>query len=349
MEFTLEEIAQLLGGEVRGDRKVKVNTISKIEDAAFGSISFLSNPKYETYIYSTNASAVIVNKNFEPKEALKTSLILVDDPYTSFTTILEAYQHTLLSQKVGLEEPHFIGKNSRYGENSYIGAFAYIGANVQIGNHVKIYPNAFIGDHVKIGDHTVIYAGVKIYSNCEVGHHVKIHAGTVIGSDGFGFAPQADGSYKTIPQVGNVVIGNHVDIGANTVIDCATMGSTIIEDGVKLDNLIQIAHNVKIGKNTVIAAQTGISGSTQIGENCIIAGQVGIIGHIKIANRTTIAAQAGIGRTITEEKSTLLGSPAIDKLDFLKSFALYRKLPSLQKRIDDLEEKIINLSQIKGS
>jgi len=346
MEFTLEEIAQLLGGKVKGDGQAKVNTISKIEDAASGSISFLSNPKYENYIYSTNASAVIVNKNFEPRESVKTSLILVDDPYTSFTTILEAYQRTLSLLKVGKEEPSFIGKNATIGDNHYIGAFAYIGSNSKIGNNVKIYPHAYIGDNVIIGDNTIIYAGVKIYTNCELGHHVTIHAGTVIGSDGFGFAPQPDGTYKTIPQVGNVVIGNHVDIGANTVIDCATMGSTIIEDGVKLDNLIQIAHNVKVGKNTVVAAQAGISGSTQIGENCIIAGQVGIIGHIKIANKTTIAAQAGIGRTITEENLTLLGSPAIEKLDFLKSFALYRKLPNLQKRIEELEEKIINLSRI---
>lgn len=349
MEFTLEEIAHLLGGEVKGDGKARVNSIAKIEEAASGSISFLSNPKYENFIYSTNASAVIVKKDFSPREALKTTLILVDDPYTSFTTILEAYQQALTSGKVGKEEPNFIGKNAEIGSNHYIGAFAYIGNNCKIGNNVKIYPQAYIGDNVTIGDNSVIYAGVKIYANCVLGKHVTLHSGCVIGSDGFGFAPQADGTYKTIPQIGNVIIGNNVDIGANTVIDCATMGSTIIYDGVKIDNLIQIAHNVKIGKNTVIAAQAGISGSTTIGENCIIAGQVGIIGHIKIANKTTIAAQAGIGRTIVEEGTTLLGSPAIEKLDFLKSFALYRKLPTLQKRIEDLEEKILNLSRIKES
>ncbi len=349
MEFTLEEIAHLLGGEVKGDGKAKVSSIAKIEEASSGSISFLSNPKYESFIYSTNASAVIVKKDFHPKESLKTSLILVDDPYTSFTTILEAYQQALNASKIGKEEPNFIGKNAVIGSNHYIGAFAYIGSNCKIGNNVKIYPQAYIGDNVTIGDNTTIFAGVKIYANCELGNHVTIHSGCVIGSDGFGFAPQADGTYKTIPQIGNVVIGNHVDIGANTVIDCATMGSTIIYDGVKIDNLIQIAHNVKIGKNTVIAAQAGISGSTTIGENCIVAGQVGIIGHIKIANKTTIAAQAGIGRTISQEGLTLLGSPAIEKLDFLKSFALYRKLPTLQKRIEELEEKVLNLSGIKES
>lgn len=347
MEFTLEEIAHLLGGEVKGDGKAKVNSIAKIEEANPGSISFLSNPKYENFIYSTKASAVIVKKDFTPKTAVTTSLILVDDPYSSFTTILEAYQQALLASKNGKEEPSHIGAKSTIGTNHYIGAFAYIGNNCKIGNNVKIYPQVYIGDNVTIGDNTTLYAGVKIYANCELGHHVTLQSGCVIGSDGFGFAPQTDGTYKTIPQIGNVIIGNHVDVGANTVIDCATMGSTIIYDGVKIDNLIQIAHNVKIGKNTVIAAQAGISGSTTIGESCIIAGQVGIIGHIKIANKTTIAAQAGIGRTITEEGTTLLGSPAIEKLDFLKSFSIYRKLPTLQRRIEELEEKILNLSVIK--
>jgi UDP-3-O-[3-hydroxymyristoyl] glucosamine N-acyltransferase len=347
MEFTLEEIAHLLGGEVKGNGNAKVNSIAKIEEATTGSISFLSNPKYEHFIYTTHASAVIVKKDFLPKEPINTSLILVEDPYTSFTTILEAYQQALNASKIGKEEPSYLGKNAAIGDNHYIGAFAYIGNNCNIGSNVKIYPHVYIGDNVTIGDNTTLYAGVKIYANCELGQHVTIHSGCVIGSDGFGFAPQPDGSYKTIPQIGNVIIGNHVDIGANTVIDCATMGSTIIGDGVKIDNLIQIAHNVKVGKNTVIAAQAGISGSTTIGENCIIAGQVGIIGHIKIANKTTIAAQAGIGRTITEEGTTLLGSPAIEKLDFLKSFAIYRKLPTLQKRIEELEEKIVNLSVIK--
>jgi UDP-3-O-[3-hydroxymyristoyl] glucosamine N-acyltransferase len=347
MEFTLDEIAQLLGGEIKGDGKVKVNSIAKIEEATSGSISFLSNPKYENYIYTTQASAVIVKKDFLPKTPVSTALILVDDPYSSFTSILEAYQQALISSKMGKEEPSFVGNKSIIGANHYIGAFAYIGNNCKIGDNVKIFPQVYIGDNVTIGDNTTLYAGVKIYANCELGHHVTIQSGCVIGSDGFGFAPQADGTYKTIPQIGNVIIGNHVDVGANTVIDCATMGSTIISDGVKIDNLIQIAHNVKVGKNTVIAAQAGISGSTTVGESCIIAGQVGIIGHLKIANKTTIAAQAGISKTISKEGITLLGSPAIEKLDFLKSFSIYRKLPTLQRRIEELEEKILNLSVTK--
>lgn len=342
MEYTLEEIAHLLGGEVKGDKKLKVNSLAKIQEATPGSIAFLSNPKYENYIYSTDASAVIVNKDFKPKEDVKATLILVDDPYTSFTMLLEAYQRSLVMNKKGKDEPSFVGQDTVMEDGFYIGAFAYIGHNVKMGKNVKIYPQVYVGDNVTIGDNTVLYSGVKIYSDCVIGHHVTIHSGCVIGSDGFGFAPQPDGSYKTIPQVGNVVIGNHVDIGANTVIDCATMGSTIIEDGVKLDNLIQIAHNAHIGQHTVVAAQSGISGSTKIGKNCIIAGQVGIVGHITIANKTTIGAQAGIGRSITEEGSVLLGSPAIDKNDFLKSFVVYRKLPELQKRIEELEEKLTN-------
>lgn len=345
MEYTLEEIAQLLGGEIKGNKKLKVSTLAKIQEASPGSIAFLSNPKYENFIYSTDASAVIVNKDFKPKEDVKASLILVDDPYTSFTLLLEAYQRSLTMNKKGKEEPCFVGQDSRIGEGYYIGAFAYIGHNVTIGKNVKIYPQVYIGDNVTIGDNTVLYSGVKIYSDCVIGHHTTIHSGCVVGSDGFGFAPQPDGSYKTIPQVGNVIIGNHVDIGANTVIDCATMGSTIIEDGVKLDNLIQIAHNVQLGQNTVIAAQTGVSGSTKIGKNCMIAGQVGIVGHISLANKTTVGAQAGIVRSVTEEGTVWLGSPGMDKSDFLKSFVVYRKLPELQKRIEELEEKIVHLQR----
>jgi UDP-3-O-[3-hydroxymyristoyl] glucosamine N-acyltransferase len=340
MEFTLEQIANLVGGELKGDKTEKVNSLAKIQEANKGAISFLSNPKYEQFIYETKASAVIVSKSFEPKEKISTNLIVVDDPYTCFTLLLEAYHRTITFSKTGIEQPSFIGEQTTYGEGLYLGAFAYIGKNVKIGNNVKIYPNAYIGDNTKIGDNCIVYSGVKIYADTVIGNHVTLQSGCVIGSDGFGFAPQADGTYKTIPQIGNVVIGNYVDIGANTVVDCATMGSTIIEDGVKLDNLIQIAHNVKLGKNTVIAAQSGVSGSTTIGENCIIAGQVGIIGHLTIANKTTVGAQAGVGKNITEENTVLLGSPGYDKMEYLKSFAIYRKLPELKKKIDEIERLI---------
>jgi UDP-3-O-[3-hydroxymyristoyl] glucosamine N-acyltransferase len=344
MEFSIQQIAELLGGEVKGDGTRKVNKLSKIQEGTEGSISFLANPKYENFIYSTNSTAVIVNKTFTPRQAISASLILVDDPYTSFTSLLEQYYSIVNFSKSGIEEPSFIGTNSAAGENIYRGAFSYIGNNCSIGKNVKIYPHAYIGDNVVIGDSTILYSGVKIYANCKIGNNCTLHSGVVIGSDGFGFAPQKDGSYKTIPQVGNVVIEDNVDIGANTVIDCATMGSTVIHSGVKLDNLIQIAHNVEIGKNTVIAAQTGVSGSTVVGENCIIAGQVGIVGHINIASRTTIGAQAGIGKTLEEEGLVLLGSPGFERKQYLKSYAVFKNLPELHQRIKNLEEKSTNFT-----
>ncbi|MBO9700972.1 MAG: UDP-3-O-(3-hydroxymyristoyl)glucosamine N-acyltransferase [Sporocytophaga sp.] len=343
MEFTTGQIAHLIGGEVKGSDSLKINKLAKIQEGQEGCISFLSNLKYEPYLYTTQASAVIVDKKFVPKSEVKTTLILVDDPYTSFTTLLEEYHKFISFMKTGVENPSFIGQNSNTGENIYRGAFSYIGNNCQIGKNVKIYPQAYIGDNVTIGDNTIIFSGVKIYSDSKIGSYCTFHSGAVIGSDGFGFAPQPDGTYKTIPQVGNVIIGNHVDIGANTVIDCATMGSTVIHDGVKLDNLIQIAHNVEIGKNTVIAAQSGISGSTKIGENCVIAGQVGIVGHITLANKTSIGAQSGVGKSVVTEGTAIHGSPAFEYKKFLKSSSVFRKLPELQKRIEELEEKIINL------
>jgi UDP-3-O-[3-hydroxymyristoyl] glucosamine N-acyltransferase len=343
MEFTTQQIAYLIGGEIKGDQSLKINKLAKIQEAEQGCISFLSNPKYENFIYSTNASAVIVNKTFVPKEQIKTTLILVDDPYSSFTTLLEEYHRVMSFNKAGIENPCFIGENSKTGEKIYRGAFSYIGSNCKIGNNVKIYPQVYVGDNVTIGDNTIIYSGVKIYADTQIGSYCTFHSGCVIGSDGFGFAPQPDGSYKSIPQVGNVIIEDHVDIGANTVIDCATMGSTIIHEGVKLDNLIQIAHNVEIGKHTAIAAQTGISGSAKIGDNCLIGGQVGIVGHISIANKTSIGAQSGIGKTITESGTAVQGSPAFDYKKNLKAITVYKKLPELQKRVQELEEKIINL------
>lgn len=348
MEFSVEQIAQLIGGQIQGNKDTKISKLAKIQEADGASLAFLSNPKYESFIYATEAGAVIVNKDFTPKQPIKATLILVDDPYTCFSALLEQYHKTMLWSRVGVEEPCFMGKNSSIGEHHYRGAFSYIGSNVILGENVKIFPNAYIGDNVRIGNNVIIYAGVKIYSDTIIGSHVCIQSGAVIGSDGFGFAPQADGSYKTIPQIGNVIIGNHVDIGANTVVDCATMGSTIIEDGVKLDNLVQVAHNTKIGQNTVIAAQTGVSGSTSIGKQCIIAGQVGFSGHIQVADRTTIGAQAGIMNSVQTEGQKLIGSPALNARDYFKAYTVFRKLPKLMRKIEELEERIISItSEVK--
>ena len=345
MEFTVNQIASLLGGRVSGDGEAKINMLAKIQEAEKGQISFLSNLKYENFLYTTNASAVIVKDDFEPRRSIKTSLILVEDPYSAFTLLLEEYHKFISFQKTGIEEPSYIGENSVTGDDIYRGAFSYIGNNVKIGKNVKIYPHAYIGDHVNIGDNTIINSGAKLYANTKVGNNCVIHAGVVLGSDGFGFAPQADGTYKTIPQMGNVIVGDNVDIGANTVVDCATFhgDSTKIKDGVKLDNLIQVAHNVEIGKNTVIAAQSGVSGSTVIGENCVIAGQVGIAGHIVLANKTSIGAKAGLGKSIKEENAKLMGSPAFDVKDYYRSYAAFKNLPDLSAKLKQLEEKVLNL------
>lgn len=340
MEFTVEQIAFLLNGEVKGDKTLKINQLAKIEEGTEGAISFLANLKYEQYLYTTKATAVIVDKSFEPKKPFTATLILVDNAYTAFTVLLQEYQKITANNKKGLEQPHFIGTHTSVEEDLYLGAFAYIGQGCKIGKNVKIYPHVSIGDNVRIGDNTVIYSGAKIYANVVIGNHCTIHANAVLGSDGFGFAPQADGTYKTIPQLGNVVLEDHVSIGANTCIDCATMGSTIIRQGVKIDNLVQIAHNVEIGKNTVIAAMAGISGSTKIGENCMIGGQVGIAGHLQIANRTTITAQSGISKNIKKEGLILSGYPAMENTDNLKSQAVFRQLPALEKRLREVEKKL---------
>jgi UDP-3-O-[3-hydroxymyristoyl] glucosamine N-acyltransferase len=341
MEFTINQVAVMLGGEVKGDGGDKINMLAKIQDAKKGQIAFLSNPKYEQYIYTTQASAVIVKKDFQPKKEIESTLILVEDPYTSFTALLEEYHKMLSFQKVGVEQPSFISENSSVGSNVYRGAFSYIGSNTRIGSNVKIYPQVYIGDDVVLGDNTILYAGVKIYNGARIGRNCVIHSGTVIGSDGFGFAPQDDGTYRTIPQLGNVIIEDNVAIGANTVIDCATMfgDSTIIRTGVKLDNLIQVAHNVEIGKNTVIAAQTGISGSTKIGESCIIGGQVGIGGHITVANRTSVGAQSGVAKS-TKEDTKYNGTPAFELREWFQSYAVFKTLPKLHYRVKELESKL---------
>lgn len=343
MEFKVSQIAHILNGDVQGNPDQIIDNIGSIEDAGDRTISFLSNPKYESHIYSTSASAVIVDQDFKAKKDLKTTLIRVADPYLSFTALLEEYHKIVSYQKTGVEQPNFIGEGSECGENIYRGAFSYIGNNVTIGDNCKIYPQTYIGDNVEIGDNTILYSGVKVYANCKIGSHCVVHSGAVLGSDGFGFAPQKDGTYKTIPQVGNVVVEDHVDIGANTTIDCATFKSTVIKSGVKLDNLIQIAHNTEIGKNTVIAAQAGVSGSTKIGENCVIAGQAGIVGHLNIGDQVTVAAQAGISKNINKKGVVLLGSPAFELTDYKKSYVVFRRLPDLMKRIKELEQKILNL------
>lgn len=348
MEFSIKDISLILDGEVVGNELEKINTISKIEEAQKGSISFLANPKYENFVYTTKASAVIVSNDFTPKQKHSASLIKVKDPYSSFTILLEEYNRLLSFSKSGIENPSFIGDNVTIGVNHFRGAFSYIGKGCKIGNNVKIYPNSYIGDNTEIGDNCIIYAGVKIYENSKIGSHCTLHSGAVIGSDGFGFAPQQDGTYKTIPQIGNVILEDHVSIGANTVVDCATMGSTIIRSGVKLDNLVQVAHNVEIGKNTVIAAQAAIAGSTKIGDNCIIGGQVGIVGHIKIANRVTIGAKSGVNKA-DKEGQILLGSPAVDHRQCVKTYAITKNLPQLLQRIEDLEEKVVNLPTTKAS
>lgn len=347
MEFTISQIAALLGGEVKGDGQGKINMLAKIQDAKPGQIAFLSNPKYEQYIYTTQASAVIVSKEFVPRKEIKSTLILVADAYNSFTLLLEEYHKMMSFQKTGVEEPSFIGSKSVIGKNSYRGAFSYIGNNVKVGDNVKIYPHVFVGDNVVIGDNVILHPNVKLYADTKIGSNCVIHAGTVIGSDGFGFAPQSDGTYKSIPQMGNVVIEDDVVIGANTVIDCATMygDSTIIRKGVKLDNLIQIAHNVEVGKNTVIAAQTGISGSTKLGEHCVIAGQVGIAGHLVIANNTSIGAQGGISKSIKEEGQKLIGYPVFDVKDYFRSYAVFKQLPDLNDRLRQLEKMVQQLQQ----
>jgi len=343
-EFSVEYIAKLLDGEIEGNGATSIRQLGKIESAKAGEISFLSNPKYEPSIYSTKADAVIVSKDFKPKKELSTTLIRVADPYLAFTALLEEYHKLASFQKQGVEEPNYLGDNCQLGEGIYRGAFSYIGSGCTFGKQVKIYPQAYIGDNVQIGDHTVIQSGVKIYPGTVIGSHCVIHAGAVIGSDGFGFAPQSDGTYKTIPQVGNVVIGHHVDIGANTTIDCATMESTVIRDGAKLDNLIQIAHNVDVGENTVIAAQTGVSGSTVIGKNCVLAGQVGIIGHLNIGEGSKVGAQAGVGKSL-KAGSIELGSPSFDRGKYLRVYAAFKNLPDLVDRIRQLEKKVLHLSE----
>jgi len=347
MQFTAQQIATLLQGKLEGDPDTKVSDVAKIEEAKAGDLCFLSNPKYEEYLYSSAASVIIVNETLETTGPVSPVLIRVKDAYSSFAFLLEQYNNMISgSGKSGIEQPSFISPSASIGKDVYIGAFSYIGDNVVIGDGVKVYPGCFIGNNAVIGQGAKIYSGVRIYHGCLLGARVVIHSGSIIGGDGFGFAPLKDGTYKKIAQIGNVVIEDDVEIGANTTIDRATMGSTIIRSGVKLDNLIQVAHNVEIGANTVIAAQTGISGSTKIGKNCVIGGQVGIVGHIHIADGTRINAQSGLSKSVSNENITLNGSPAFEYKSSLKSQAIFRNLPELQHRLQKLEETVQELTAL---
>ncbi len=338
MKFTAAQIAGILEGEVFGNPEAEVFKLAKIEEGTEGSLTFLANPKYANYIYTTKATITIVSNTFEPEQEITTTLIKVEDAYKSFSKLLEYYNQVKL-MKSGIEQPSVISEGVQYGEGLYLGSFCYIGKNVSIGNNVKIYPNSFVGDNVVIGDNCVLFAGARVYSETIIGNNCTIHSGTIVGSDGFGFAPQEDGTYSKVPQIGNVIIEDNVEIGACTTIDRATLGSTIIRKGVKLDNQIQIAHNVEIGENTVIASQTGIAGSTKIGKNCMIGGQVGIVGHITIGDNVKIQAQSGIGKSL-KDGEVVQGSPAFNYGDFAKSFVHFRNLPKIVTELEEIKKNI---------
>ena len=347
MEFTARQIADLINGTIEGNPDVAVSSFGKLEDAGAGQLAFLANPKYEDFIYSTNASIIIVNTTFQLEKEVSATLIRVPDAYSSFAVLLTAYSEMAKANLTGIEQPSVVDSTVTTGENIYIGAFTYVGHHAVIGNNVKLYPQVYVGYNVTIGDDAILFPGVKIHHDCVIGSKVVIHAGSVIGGDGFGFAPQTDGSFKKVPQIGNVVIEDNVEIGANTTIDRATIGSTIIKSGAKLDNLIQIAHNVEVGNNTVIAAQSGVSGSARIGKNVMIGGQAGIVGHIQIADGSKINAQSGVGKSIKTPNTSVTGSPAYDYGQALRSQILSRNLPELEKRVKDLEQMIQRLKSEK--
>ena len=340
MQFSAAQIAQIINGNVEGDAEATVHSFGKLEEAKTGQLAFLANPKYEDFLYSTHASVIIVNQHQQLKQPITATLIRVADAYSSFATLLDKYQQIRTQQLTGIQQPVYIDPSAKTGDNIFIGAFAYLGEKVVVGDGSKIFPGVYLGNNVIIGNNTILYPGVKIYHDCVIGSNVVIHAGTVIGSDGFGYAPQQDGSLKKVPQIGNVVIEDGVEIGANTTIDRATIGSTLIRSGAKLDNLLQIAHNVEIGNNSVIAAQSGVSGSTKIGKNVMIGGQAGIVGHIQIADGSKINAQSGVSKSIKIPNSAVTGSPAYDYTAALRSQAISRNLPQLEKRIKDLEDLV---------
>jgi len=345
LEFSAQQIAMMIQGQVEGDASVTVHNFGKIEEATAGQISFLANPKYEAFLYTTAASIVIIGSQQQLKEKIKATLIRVPDAYAAFATLLTKYQELKAQQLEGIQTPSFIAPSAKIGTNHFIAAFAYINEGATLGDHVKIFPNVVIGENVKIGSHVTIHPGVVIYADCVIGNHVTIHSGSIIGSDGFGFAPKEDGSYQKVPQLGNVVIEDDVEIGANTTIDRATIGSTFIRKGVKLDNQIQIAHNVEIGSNSVIAAQTGVSGSTKIGKNVMAGGQVGFSGHIAIADGIKIAGKTGVTKSFLTANMTLTGYPAAEQKQSLRSQVYVKNLPELEKRVQELEILVQQLSQ----
>ncbi len=344
MEFTAKMIADYLHGEVEGDENASVSALAKIEEAKSGELSFLSNPKYTPYIYTTQASIVLVNKDFKPEQPVKATLVRVENSYDCLAQLLTLYQQSK-PQPQGVEQPSFVAEGVDLPEQVYIGAFTYIGKGVKIGKNFKAYPQVYVGKNVKIGDNVTLYPGVKIYSDCVLGNNITLHSGVVVGGDGFGFAPEKDGTYTKIPQIGNVIIEDNVEVGANTTIDRATMGSTVIHKGAKLDNLIQVAHNCHVGSNTVMAAQCGIAGSTKIGANCMIGGQVGFAGHITVADGAKIGAQSGIDAAITDTSTYYLGAPAIPLKSFYKSHIIFKKLPDLDRQVYELQKQIKELQE----
>jgi UDP-3-O-[3-hydroxymyristoyl] glucosamine N-acyltransferase len=343
MQFSAAQIALLVQGKVEGDPQVTVNSFGKIEEAGAGQLSFLANPKYEQFLYTTKASVILINEQLALQETIPATLIRVPDAYSAFATLLAKYQELTTAAMEGIQTPSYISSSAQLGTGVFVGAFAHIGDHSQLGNQVKIFPGVFIGKNVVIGNQVIVHPGVVIYNDCVIGNHVTIHAGTVIGSDGFGYAPQSDGTLSKVPQIGNVVIEDGVEIGANTTIDRATIGSTVIRKGVKLDNLIQIAHNVEIGENTVIAAQTGLSGSIKVGRQVMIGGQVGSVGHIQIADHIKIGAKAGITKSLKEPNKTYTGFPAVEFSADMRSQANIRKLPQLEKRVAELEKQLSEL------
>ncbi|MBK7882879.1 MAG: UDP-3-O-(3-hydroxymyristoyl)glucosamine N-acyltransferase [Chitinophagaceae bacterium] len=344
MQFSAAQIAAIVGGKVEGDENITVASFGKIEEATKNQLAFLANPKYEDFLYTTQASIIIINDSLEIKQPLSAALIRVPDAYSAFATLLDKYQQIQQLQLTGIQQPVYQHPSAKLGDNIFLGAFSYIGEKVIIGNNVKIYPQVFIGDNVLIGENTIIHPGVKIYHHCIIGNNVVIHAGTVIGSDGFGFAPQADGTYKKVPQIGNVIVEDSVEIGANSAIDRATIGSTLIKAGAKLDNLVQVAHNVEVGTHTVIAAQAGISGSTKVGSKVMIGGQAGIVGHIQIADGTKINGQSGVSKSIKKPNTAITGSPASDFTTSLRNQAALKNIPEMEKRIIALEKLLSELS-----
>ena len=345
MQFTAQQIAAFLGGDIVGDAQVSVSNLAKIEEGTPGTLTFLSNPLYTQYIYTTQASIVLVRRDFEPERPITSTLIKVDDPYLSLTRLLELVNQAMAGTKTGVETPSHIAESARVPEDVYVGAFAYIGERVVVGNGSKIYPQVYVGDDVVLGNNVVLYPGVKVYHGCRIGDNCIVHAGTVIGSDGFGFAPQPDGTYKKIPQIGIVVIEENVEIGANTTIDRATMGATVIRKGVKLDNLIQLAHNVEVGENTVMAAQVGIAGSSKIGAQCMFGGQVGVAGHRHVGNRVNVGAQTGIPNDV-KDGMEIMGYPAVPKIDFARQTIHVKRLPELNNTVKQLQREIEELKNM---